>query len=127
MRPARKVASIPAMAVRTPRTSAATSSAGANSTSSSAKSSASSTCAAQSSSCCRNAETRAPRAPLKRLRAPRNDAAVADRITSATASAWVRSSLPFRKARRVNSPGSALRAPSFRSALTTVAATKPEP
>jgi hypothetical protein len=32
-------------------------------------------------------------------------------IRSATASAWERSILPFRKARRVNSPGWAMRAP----------------
>ncbi len=87
MRPVRKVASMAAMAARTARTSEATSSAGASSMSSSAKSSASSTCTAQSSSCCRSAETRAPRAPFRRLRAPRREAAVADLITSATASA----------------------------------------
>ena len=40
-----------------------------------------------------------------------SDASVLDLIISSTASAWVRSSLPLRKARFVNSPGSASRAP----------------
>ncbi len=47
--------------------------------------------------------------------ATRCDAAVEDDITSATASACARSIFPFRKALRVNSPGSAKRAPAFRS------------
>ena len=115
------------MALRTSATRAAISAAGASSTSSSAKSSSSSTRAAHSSNCCRKPATRAASAPLSRLRAPRRAAAVADWITSATASAWVRSSLPLRKARRVNSPGSAARAPWPNSAATTVAATRLEP
>mmetsp|Transcript_32493 Transcript_32493/g.76309 ORF Transcript_32493/g.76309 Transcript_32493/m.76309 type:complete len:214 (-) Transcript_32493:272-913(-) len=48
-------------------------------------------------------------APPRALLALRAAASVLASIRSATASAWARSSLPFRKARWVNSPGSANR------------------
>jgi SAM-dependent methyltransferase len=48
-------------------------------------------------------------------------------IKSITASAWVRSILPLRKARRVNSPGGALAAPDTKTARNTPWATTTPP
>jgi len=48
-------------------------------------------------------------------------------MRSITASAWVRSILPLRNARRVNSPGSAGRAPAANTARRTSSATTAPP
>ncbi len=55
--------------------------------------------------------SRAPSGPSSCSSAACRARGVLARMTSITASAWVRSILPLRKARRVNSPGSAARAP----------------
>ena len=57
-------------------------------------------------------DTAPPSSPSSWRKAWRRCASVSAAARSAIASAWVRSSLPFRKARRVNSPGSASRSPS---------------
>ena len=59
------------------------------------------------------------RAPLSWFRASLRARSVFADMSSATASAWVRSSFPFRKALFVNSPGSARRAPSSNSLWST--------
>ena len=88
----------------------------ANSTSSSLKSSSSSISAEKSMSSWRSASMRCPKPPRSCCSARRCCAALWLAIRSATASAWLRSSLPFRKARWVNSPGCASRAPAVSSA-----------
>ena len=57
-----------------------------------------------------------PCTPARAVRAARVDWAA---TRSATPSAWVRSRRPFKKARRVNSPGSASRAPWLRQSWST--------
>ena len=79
--------------------------------SSSGKSIAASRCARRRSSRSPQPRYSAPSAPSSWRNAWRRCASVSAAARSATASAWVRSSLPFRKARRVNSPGSARRSP----------------
>jgi len=59
---------------------------------------------------------RSPRRCPRARSSPRCDRAV---IISCTASAWARSRRPLRNARRVNSPGSAGRAPARRTAVRT--------
>ena len=79
--------------------------------SSSGKSIAASRCARRRSSRSPQPRYSAPSAPSSWRNAWRRCASVSAAARSATASAWVRSSLPLRKARRVNSPGSARRSP----------------
>ena len=87
----------------------------ANSTSSSLKSSSSSRREAISSSSLRRPSNSLENPPLSWFIATLWDAELVAEITSATASACARSILPFRKARRVNSPGSAIRQPASMS------------
>ena len=63
----------------------------------------------------RRASMPRPRRPSSWRAAARRARGVLARMMSITASAWVRSMRPFKKARRENSPGSAARAP-WRSA-----------
>ena len=91
--------------------------------SSSGKSIAASRCARRRSSRSPQPRYSAPSAPSSWRNAWRRCASVSAAARSATASAWVRSSLPFRKARRVNSPGSARRNPCRRSTAMTEAST----
>ena len=58
--------------------------------------------------------------PVSERRAARAALSVPLPIKSTTASAWVRSSLPLRNARRENSPGSACRAPDAITASTSI-------
>ena len=77
----------------------------ANSTSSSLKSSSSSSREVSSSNCVRSSARRLLKPPRIWFIATRCMAVFCDAIRSATASAWLRSILPLRKARWVNSPG----------------------
>ena len=61
--------------------------------------------------CSDNTPICSEKSPVNERRAERAAACVWLSIRSATASAWARSSLPFKKARSVNSPGLASRAP----------------
>ena len=83
----------------------------ANSTSSSLKSSSSSTSEIVFSSSSRRCANSVDMPPRIWFSATRCDAAPVEAIRSATASACDKSILPFRKARCVNSPGAAKRAP----------------
>ncbi len=65
--------------------------------------------------------------PCSERTAERAALAVAASIRSATASAWARSSLPLRKARRLNSPGSASRAPRSRQRASSICMTTGPP
>ena len=79
--------------------------------SSSGKSIAASICTRSATSACSRASTLRENAPSIDCSAARAPACERDAIRSATASACARSSLPLRKARSVNSPGRASRAP----------------
>ena len=79
---------------------------------SSTKSMAASTCTRRRSRVAAMASTRCENTPSSDRRAARAARRSAAAIRSATASAWTRSSLPLRKARWLNSPGPAWRAPS---------------
>ena len=71
--------------------------------------------------------TRRLRAPESCPAACRTAAGVSASMRSATASAWVRSSRPLRKARRVNSPGPACRTPWAKRASSPRESTAGEP
>ena len=75
----------------------------------------------------RSARTSSARAPPRFASAARAAERVSASMTSATAAAACKSIFPLRKARRVNSPGSARRAPQASSARTTSRATTGEP
>ena len=78
---------------------------------SSAKSIAASTCTRIASTASISASTRREKSPSSERRAARAARRSVAAMRSATASAWARSSLPFRKARWLNSPAAAWRAP----------------
>ena len=113
--PAENVSASRSTVSRVARVRSARRSRGANVTSSSLKSSSSSSSDASSSSCWRNDSMCRANWPLSCLMARRWAAADDAAIISATASACVRSMRPLEKARRVNSPGSAMRAPAATS------------
>ena len=83
--------------------------------SSSGKSSVASTSMRSSTSCAARPATSSENAPARERAAERAAASVWASMRSATASAWARSSLSFRKARSVNSPGSASLRPGMAS------------
>ena len=112
MRPRAKEASSAASGGVSSSMRRAISACGVTSMSSSAKSMPASSRAISSTSACLTGATRRLSAPPIWLAAWRAWVSVCASIRSRTASAWVRSSLPERKARCVNSPGSARRAPS---------------
>ena len=87
----------------------------ANSTSSSAKSSSNSIKLAKLSSCSRKFLISLLNPPRICCKATWCEAAEFEEIKSATASAWVRSIFPFKKARSVNSPALAFLAPFLRN------------
>ena len=89
-------------------------------TCSSGKSSATSSPAITSSNSLRSRSTRVPSSPASARAASVTARSVRAPIISATASARVRSMRPFRNARRVNSPGSARRAPRSRASSTII-------
>ena len=91
----------------------------ANSTSSSPKSSSSSSSAANRISCSRRARSSLEKPPRSWFSATWCARAESAAMRSATASAWARSMAPLRKARLVNSPVSARRAPWRRSRAST--------
>ena len=121
--PCRLFASTASSASRTRARRAAASCACSGSTSSSGKSSIASIRARSSVSCATSAITAAENSPASERSAERAASRVVASIRSATASACARSSLPSRKARRVNSPGSARRAPASRQAPSTACIT----
>ncbi len=112
--PCRLFASRSARSARTPLSLPAASSRWRESTSSSGKSSIASVRARSSVRRATREWTTAENSPERERSAERAASRLAASIRSATASAWARSSLPSRKARRVNSPGSARRAPASR-------------
>mmetsp|Transcript_10454 Transcript_10454/g.43280 ORF Transcript_10454/g.43280 Transcript_10454/m.43280 type:complete len:249 (-) Transcript_10454:390-1136(-) len=104
------VASTPATSARTARTSAATA-ARSSGVVSSSKSSRASSSASRSTHRARASRTGDARPPRNAASAPSAARSVLAVTSECTASACVRSSLPLRKARRVNSPGLASRTP----------------
>jgi hypothetical protein len=97
------------------------------STSSSGKSRVASTSMRRSMRRSHRPRTSVEKLPVRERTAERAAAAVEASMRSATLSAWARSSLPLRKARRVNSPGSARRAPSSRQRASSICMTTGPP
>ena len=117
--PSSKERSRPATTARTSASRCARPVRSANSTSSSPKSSSSSSSAANLMRRARNSRNSWEKPPRSWLRATRWLRAESAAMRSATASAWAKSIAPLRKARLVNSPASARRAPSRSSAAST--------
>ena len=89
----------------------------ANSTSSSAKSNSSSISEAKFSNSSLNLAISLEKPPRICCKATSWEALLSEAIKSATASAWLKSKLPFKNARKVNSPGLAALAPFLISKL----------
>ena len=94
---------------------------------SSGKSIAAASSSSSAASSARSARTSPARPPPRFASAARMAERVSASMTSATAAAALRSILPLRNARRVNSPGCASRAPQAKSARTTSRAPTGEP
>mmetsp|Transcript_17138 Transcript_17138/g.47522 ORF Transcript_17138/g.47522 Transcript_17138/m.47522 type:complete len:275 (-) Transcript_17138:585-1409(-) len=94
---------------------------------SSSKSRRASSSAIRESTCARSSPTAAPTPPANPANAESAAPVVRACSNSETASAWERSRRPFRNARKVNSPGPALRAPASKQACKTLDAQMPPP
>ncbi len=125
--PCRAPASASASAAVTSASRRAASSRSAGSISSSGKSSVASTSMRSSTRLSATRCTRAENSPCSERSAERAAASVEASIRSATLSAWARSRRLLRNARRVNSPGSAGRAPSSTQRASTIESTTGPP